>query len=108
MHNRPSYASDYEKWLKSHNSIKVYACGHIHDVEFDYRRMKFKHDDGSEFVVINNARGYVFRGHDYHFKPELVIDTDTWSVEIPEETENEKQKKQETLMSTIKNNAWSL
>jgi hypothetical protein len=88
--NWASYASDYENWLKSHNSIKCYCCGHIHAVEKPYRHFKLNYGNNHEILVINNARGYVPYGHDTNFNINLIVDSDTWSIDekISLKTEN--------------------
>lgn len=79
--NWASYASDYGTWLDSKKSIKCYCCGHIHDVDTDFRLIYRKHCDGSEYPIINNARGYVYKCHDMQFNENTFVDTDTWKVD---------------------------
>ena len=76
-YNWSSYASDQKDWLLSHKSIKLYCCGHIHDIEKDWRDFYIE-NDSHRIRVINNARGYVYYGHDKHFNKDLIIDTDTF------------------------------
>lgn len=79
--NWASYSSDMKQWIKRHSSIKCYCCGHIHDVYKEYRNFDIIRDDGkSKCLVVNNARGYVSRGHDTFFNPNRYIDVETWSV----------------------------
>lgn len=77
-YNWSSYASDYEHWLLSHKSIKVYCYGHVHDIAKDWRIYDIKNDNHS-IKIINNARGYVYYGHDRFFNKDLIIDTETWT-----------------------------
>lgn len=80
-YNLASYVSDMMPWLRRHSSIKCYCCGHVHAVEKIWRSYKAKHDDGTEFLVVNNARGYVCRGHNADFNKDLFVNTSTWEVE---------------------------
>lgn len=75
-----SYASDKIDWLKSHNSIKCYCFGHIHCISKENRVKEYQHKDGSNFLVINNARGYVDRFQDFDFNKDLFVDTTTWKI----------------------------
>ena len=104
-YNLASYVSDMHMWLSRHNSIKCYCCGHIHAVEKKWRNYKLKHNDGSEFLVVNNARGYVCRGHDVNFVKDLFVNTITWEVEqvLNDEDEAAKKKRSDEFM---KNLAW--
>lgn len=93
-YNMPSYASDMENWIKSHRSIKAYVCGHIHDIQEEFRSFYIKRDDGTQILVINNSRGYVSKSHDYTFNANRFIDVKNWRlIEIPESPEQIKKKK---------------
>ena len=99
--NWASYASDWRQWLRSHSSVKCYCCGHIHDVEKEWRHFDMACGDGRSILVVNNARGYVDSGHDYNFNPNLFVDTDTWKVEeepLPEKDVAERKAMTEKLM----------
>lgn len=100
-----SYASDMKQWIKRHTSIKCYCCGHIHDVYKDYRNFDIVRDDGSRCFVVNNARGYVNRGHDLFFNPYRYVDVNSWTIidEIDDEYENQKKEQNEKM---LKNLAW--
>lgn len=100
-----SYASDMKKWLERHSSIKCYCCGHIHDVYEDYRSFDIARDDGTRCLVVNNARGYVNRGHDTFFNPYRYVDVDSWTIvdEIDEEYERQRKERCDNL---LKNLAW--
>lgn len=78
--NWGSYASDLKSWLKRHSSIRVYASGHIHDVEKDYRYYGISRKDGPELLLVHNVRGYVGRGHARWFNPDTFVDTATWKA----------------------------
>lgn len=105
QYNLASYVSDMQQWLVRHNSIKCYCYGHIHAVEENWRNYKLTHADGSEMLVINNARGYVMRGHDVRFMSNVFVNTKTWEVEkVPDkEEEAEKDKRNKAF---LKNTAW--
>lgn len=79
-YNWSSYASDYEDWLLSHKSIKAYCCGHIHAIDKNKRVFEIGNDE-HKILVINNARGYVYYGHDEYFNKNLILDSDTWTVQ---------------------------
>lgn len=80
-YNNPSYASDRYRWLEQHHSIKVYCCGHVHDVEPRYRILEHVRSNGDILKIVNNARGYIRYGHDRFFDENLILDTDTWNIE---------------------------
>jgi hypothetical protein len=75
-----SYTSDKIDWLKSHNSIKCYCFGHIHCISKEHRVKEYQHNNGSNFLVVNNARGYADRFQDSNFNKDLFIDTTTWKI----------------------------
>lgn len=93
--NWASYASNREYWLKRHTSIKCYCCGHIHSPEQNYRSFKIKRDDGSEILVVNNARGYIRDCGDFSFNKNRFVNTKTWEIEEIPETEEEKKAKKD-------------
>ena len=106
-YNLASYVSDMQQWLVRHNSIKCYCYGHIHAVEENWRNYKLKHADGSEMLVINNARGYVSYGHDIRFMSNVFVNTKTWEVEkIADSEEDAEKKKREKAF--LKNLAWAI
>lgn len=78
--NNSSYASDMKLWIKRHNSIKCYCCGHIHDVYKDFRSFDIVRNDKSKCLVVNNARGYVHYGHDVNFNIDCFVDVEKWCV----------------------------
>lgn len=105
-YNLASYMSDMHQWLSRHTSIKCYCCGHIHAVDKNWRSFNLKHIDGSEFLVVNNARGYVKRCHDTYFNKNTFVNTKTWQVEQLELDEKEKALHKQILNEEMKNLAW--
>lgn len=104
-YNLASYVSDMRSWLVRHNSIKCYCYGHIHAIEEDWRNFNIMHADGSKMLVINNARGYVMRGHDSKFMKNVFVNTTTWEVEKSID-KDEESAKEERNKSFEKNLAW--
>lgn len=105
-YNLASYVSDMEMWLSRHSSIKCYCCGHIHAIEKPWRSFKMKHNDGSELLVVNNARGYVLHGHDTNFMSNFFVNTKTWEVEVVPDEKEEAEKKARNA-NFMKNLAWA-
>lgn len=100
--NWASYASDMQHWMISHPSIKCYCYGHIHDIYKDYRSFTIDRIDGSKILVVNNCRGYVSRGHDYHFNPNIFVNTKDWTLEIDPESEEELNAKKDRADDTLR------
>jgi hypothetical protein len=75
-----SYASDLEKFIADHPNIRCWACGHVHTQ---------KHFKIGNCLVVMNPRGYLYRAEDSKFHKDLVVDTDDWSVSVPEFTKDE-------------------
>lgn len=69
-----TYVSNLEQFILNHPSIKCWACGHIH------KQKIFKI---GECLVVMNPRGYCQWCEDIEFSKDLVVDTDTWTVEKP-------------------------
>lgn len=104
--NLASYGNDTKYWLKAHNSIRCYCCGHAHNPMKKYRSYTFKHTDGSECRVVSNTRGYVSRGHADDFSLDCILDTDTWKVRKPRKTKAEREAQKARAEELLKNLAW--
>ena len=104
-YNLASYVSDMQQWLVRHNSIKCYCYGHIHAVEEKWRSYKVKHADGSDLLIVNNARGYVNRWHDANFMKNVFVNTKTWEVEKAHDAAEDSAKKKAHNMF-IRDLAW--
>lgn len=104
--NWASYSSDWRAWLRSHPSVKCYCCGHVHDVEKEWRHFDMACGNGRSILVVNNARGYVDFCHDYHFNPNLFVDTDGWKIVEEPLAEEETARRKAMTERLLKCSAW--
>lgn len=85
-----SYVSSLENYIKKHNNIKCWICGHVHNR---------KHFKVGNCLIIQNPRGYESYGESYSWTPNFILDTDTWEITEKPYTnkEWEKQRKLDDL-----------
>ena len=69
-----SYVSDLEDFILSHPNIKAWCCGHVHNV-----KLTEIGDRGQ--LLICNPRGYERNFESTGWTPNVILDTDTWTVE---------------------------
>ena len=92
-----SYASDLEEFIRSHRNIRCWACGHVHT------QKRFKVGD---CLVVMNPRGYLGRLEDGGFRKNLTVDTDDWSVDAPDMSEEEKSEYDKRVSALGRISAW--
>lgn len=103
--NNASYCSDLEEFLEKHTSVKAWIYGHIHN---DQRCIEVGRKDGSQYLVINNARGYCTYGENYNFNPNTFLDTDTWKMEVKPLSKSQQQKRKKQTQDQLANMlAWA-
>lgn len=78
--NFPSYANDMEKWFSGHPSVRCHCCGHCHDIHEKDRSFVLKRAEMPDVLMVNNSFGYFRDFHDLDFRPNLFVDTETWTV----------------------------
>lgn len=66
-----SYVSNLESFIKKHNNIKAWVCGHVHN--------RGIYDIGNCKVILN-PRGYEHRYEGIGWNPNLILDTEKWEV----------------------------
>lgn len=78
--NFPSYANDMEEWFSGHPSVRCHCCGHCHDIPEKDRSFVLKRAEMPDVLMVNNSFGYFRDFHDLDFRPNLFVDTKTWTV----------------------------
>lgn len=78
--NFPSYANDMEEWFSGHPSVRCHCCGHCHDIPEKDRSFVLKRAEMPDVLMVNNSFGYFRDFHDLDFRPNLFVDTETWTV----------------------------
>lgn len=66
-----SFVSDLEWFIEKHPSIRLWACGHVHN------RFAVKVE---QCLVVANPRGYCRAGEDKNWNQNLTVDSNTWQI----------------------------
>lgn len=66
-----SFVSDLEWFIKKHPSIKLWACGHVHN--------RFVFNVG-QCLVVANPRGYCRAREDGEWNQDLTVNSDVWQL----------------------------
>lgn len=66
-----SFVSDLDWFIEKHPSIKLWACGHVHN--------RFIFNVG-QCLVVANPRGYCRAGEDRSWNENLTVDSNTWKI----------------------------
>ena len=92
-----SYVSNLSDFILKHKNIKCWSCGHVHHQDSFYV---------GDCLVVMNPRGYVTRCEDAGFRPNLYVDSDTWTLVKPDLTKEEKQDYKQRLDAYSSVAAW--